>query len=310
LKNIDLSIIVPLYNEDECVHYLYKAIIEAVDPLSIIYEIIFVDDGSKDHTFDKLKDNAKNDKRVRVIKFRKNYGQTSAMAAGISHANGKILVTMDGDLQNDPTDIEKFLKKMEEGHDIVCGWRHKRRDDLITRKIPSLIANWIIGKITGVPIKDNGCSLKAYRAEIIKQIPLYSDMHRFIPAMTSMAGINVAELKVKHHARKHGTSKYGISRIYKVIIDLLVIKMILSFSANPIRFFGMAGFFTMVIGLILLLSPIMLYGVKFEFDFMFASGALLFFILSLFLTLVGLLGELCIKMGNIKHTTFLRKEIY
>ena len=162
------------------------------------YEILFVDDGSRDGTFRKATELAGGTARLRVIKFRRNYGQTPAMAAGIDHARGKILITMDGDLQNDPADIPKFLEKITEGNDIVCGWRHKRQDKLISRKIPSVIANRLIGRITGVPIKDNGCSLKAYRADIIKSIPLYSDMHRFIPAMTSMAGTKVAEIKVNH----------------------------------------------------------------------------------------------------------------
>jgi glycosyltransferase involved in cell wall biosynthesis len=214
----DLSIIVPLYNEEESVGPMYQAIVGAVDPLGIPYEIVFVDDGSRDGTFRKAADLAEKDRRLRVVKFRRNYGQTAAMAAGIGHARGRILVTMDGDLQNDPADIPKFLEKMEEGYDIVCGWRHRRQDKLVSRKIPSIIANRIIGKITGVPIRDNGCSLKAYRAEIIKSIPLYSDMHRFIPAMTSLAGTRIAEIKVSHHARKFGVSKSrrscpsGISR--------------------------------------------------------------------------------------------------
>ncbi len=175
------------------------------------------------------------------MKFRRNYGQTPAMAAGIQEARGRVLVTMDGDLQNDPADIALFLEKIDEGNDIVVGWRFNRQDKLITRKIPSRIANWLIGRITGVPIKDNGCSLKAYRAALIKKIPLYSEMHRFIPAMASIAGPRIAEIKVRHHARQFGQSKYGLSRIYKVLLDLMVIKTVASFTARPLLWFTHAG---------------------------------------------------------------------
>jgi glycosyltransferase involved in cell wall biosynthesis len=303
----DLSVIVPLYNEEESVGPLYMAIVGALEPLGMIYEILFVDDGSRDGTFFKAKELAERDARLRVIRFRRNYGQTPAMVAGIEYARGKVLVTMDGDLQNDPADIPKFLEKINEGNDIVCGWRHKRQDKLISRKIPSKIANFIIGKITGVPIKDNGCSLKAYRAEVIQSIPLYSDMHRFIPAMTSMAGTKVAQLKVNHHARQFGVSKYGISRIYKVIIDLLVIKTLLSFSTRPLHLFAIGGLISMLLGgtvLSLSLSGWLRGGG--EFDFMAASGALLFFILAFYFLLVGLLCELINKTGNFRSLAHLK----
>ena len=305
--SLDLSVIVPLYNEEESVGPLYKAIIGALEPLGMIYEILFVDDGSRDGTFGKAKELAEQDTRLRVIRFRKNYGQTPAMVAGIEHARGKVLITMDGDLQNDPADIPKFLEKINEGNDIVCGWRHKRQDKLISRKIPSKIANFIIGKITGVPIKDNGCSLKAYRAEVIQSIPLYSDMHRFIPAMTSMAGTKVAQLKVNHHPRKFGVSKYGISRIYKVIIDLLVIKTLLSFSTRPLHLFAIGGLISMVLGgSILFLSLSGWLRGRGDFDFMTASGALLFFILAFYFLLVGLLCELINKTGNFRSLAHLK----
>ena len=305
-----LSIIVPLYNEEGCIQPLYEAITKAIDPLNINYEMIFVDDGSKDGTFRKSKMLAEKDNRLRVIKFRKNYGQTPGMAAGIDHAQGKILVTMDGDLQNDPSDIPMFLKEIEDGVDVVCGWRHKRQDKLVTRKIPSIIANWIIGKITGVPTRDNGCSLKAYRAEVIKGVPLYSDMHRFIPAMASLAGIKVTELKVRHHARKFGVSKYGISRIYKVIIDLLVIKMILSFSSKPLRLFGGGAVISMFAGFLFMIgatsnvsegNPVI--------NFMIASSALLLFILSFFLIVVGLVCELVNNTGNFRSLSHLKIRV-
>ena len=215
-----LSVIVPFFNEQDSVAPLYLAIIGAVEPLGISFEMVFVDDRSTDATLARAVTLARADSRVRIVKFRRNYGQTAAMAAGLEHARGAILVTMDGDLQNDPADIKDLLAKIDEGFDIVVGWRYERQDKLLSRKIPSRIANWIIGKVTGVPIKDNGCSLKAYRASVIKAIPLYSEMHRFIPAMASMAGPRIAEIKVRHHARQFGVSKYGLSRIYKVALDL------------------------------------------------------------------------------------------
>ena len=239
--HMDLSIIVPLYNEEDSVTPLYDAIVKSVDRMALNYEILFVDDGSKDNTVPVASELAAQDKRLRVVKFRRNYGQTPAMAAGIDNAIGKILVTMDGDLQNDPDDIPELVHKIEQGYDIAVGWRHNRQDKLITRKIPSRMANWLIGKITGVPIKDNGCSLKAYRADVIKNIPLYSEMHRFIPAMTSLAGTKIAEIKVKHHAREFGESKYGLTRIYKVLVDLITIKTILFSFSRPLTIFAIVA---------------------------------------------------------------------
>jgi len=194
---VDLSIVVPLYNEQDSVTPLFSAITEALKLVNGEVEIVFVDDGSNDKTFDVAARLAATDARLRVVKFRRNYGQTPAMAAGIDIARGQLIITMDGDLQNDPADIPRLVAKMEEGYDIVVGWRFDRKDKLISRKIPSRIANWLIGKVTGVPIKDNGCSLKAYRADVIKHVPLYSEMHRFIPAMaTSQLSNSAISLKI------------------------------------------------------------------------------------------------------------------
>ena len=195
----DLSIIVPLYHEEENVHLLHQAICAAVRPLGLRTEIVFVDDGSKDRTFERCLELPRTDPDLRIVKFRRNAGQTAAMAAGIDHARGEVLITMDGDLQNDPQDIPLFLEKIAEGYDLVVGWRHDRQDHW-SRVLPSKVANWLIGKVTGVPIKDNGCSLKAYRADLIKNIPLYNEMHRFIPAMASLAAPRIAQIKVRHHA--------------------------------------------------------------------------------------------------------------
>ena len=299
---MDLSIIVPLYNEEACVQPLYEAIVKAVQPLGLEYEILFVDDGSRDNTIPTALKLAEQDKRLRLIIFRRNYGQTPAMAAGIDHACGKVLVTMDGDLQNDPGDIAMLLEKIEEGYDIVVGWRYKRQDKLITRKIPSYIANWIIGKITGVPIKDNGCSLKAYKAGVIKKIPLYSEMHRFIPAMTSLAGTRIAEVKVMHHARQFGVSKYGLSRIYRVLIDLITVKAILSFFSRPLMAFGVFAFIASIIGLSASMAGLLL--ISSESSTVFLSVGFLYIALAMILLLWGLLGELVYRTGDLKLEHF------
>jgi glycosyltransferase involved in cell wall biosynthesis len=301
MNTIDVSIIVPLYNEQESVKDLYNKIKKSVDSLGIPYELIFVDDGSVDDTFPLANKLALQDTRLKVIKFRKNFGQTPAMVAGLQHAKGNILITMDGDLQNDPRDISNFITKINEGYDIVVGWRQKRKDKLITRKIPSKIANWLIGKVTGVPIKDNGCSLKAYRHHIITHIPLYSEMHRFIPAMASIAGIRIAEIKVRHHPRKYGQSKYGLSRIYRVMLDIISIKTLISFSNRPLLEFGIISmplfilslfFFFLTIGRFFLVpgeSVVVLLGVS-----------LLLGSLASFLVLSGILCELIYHSGNLK----------
>src|SRR5512134_1523458 len=230
---VDLSIILPIYNEEQNIRLLYDRIVNVIDRMNASAEILMVDDGSTDTSFDVMALLAAQDARVRVIKFRRNSGQTAAMTAGIEFARGRVLVTMDADLQNDPDDIPNLVRKLDEGYDVVVGWRQRRKDAFVTRIIPSKIANFLIGKVTGVPIKDNGCSLKAYRATIIKSVPLYAEMHRFIPAMASLVGARTFQLPVRHHERKHGVSKYGLSRIYKVLLDLIKIRMLLKFAARP-----------------------------------------------------------------------------
>ena len=299
---MELSVIAPLYNEEASVGLLYDAIVQAIRPLDIDYEILFVDDGSSDNTIPEVIKLAEKDSRLRIIKFRRNYGQTPAMAAGIDHARGNILVTMDGDLQNDPGDIPMLLDKITEGYDIVVGWRHKRQDKLITRKIPSRIANWMIGKITGVPIRDNGCSLKAYKADVIKNIPLYSEMHRFIPAMTSLAGTRIAEVRVRHHARKFGESKYGLSRIYNVLIDLITIKTILSFFSRPLIAFGSVAVPAALIGILAIIAG--LFQVSASNGIVLFSVGLLYTALAIVLLLWGVLGELVYRTGDLKLEHF------
>tara|TARA_R110001592_G_scaffold363375_1_gene686361 strand:+ start:1031 stop:2026 length:996 start_codon:yes stop_codon:yes gene_type:complete len=294
-----LSVIAPLYNEEESVIHLHKAIRDALDPTGIDYEILFVDDGSKDKTVAVCRTLTEQDPRLRLVQFRRNYGQTPAMAAGIDNARGKILVTMDGDLQNDPSDIPMMLEKLEEGYDIVVGWRHNRQDKLITRKIPSIIANRLIGKVTGVPIKDNGCSLKVYRAEIMKEMPFYNEMHRFIPALLSVSGTRVAQVKVKHHARQFGESKYGLSRIYKVLLDLLTIKTILSVTNHPTTWFGKLSLAPFIISFLcsLFIGSQALEG---ENIIISSSIALIFFSLGVFMLSLGFLCELIYQKGDLK----------
>jgi len=220
----EVSVCVPVYNEEESVALLIDAITAALEPLGRSFEIVLVDDGSCDDTVALLRDIAAADPRLVVICFQRNCGQTAAMMAGIDHARGRYLVTMDGDLQNDPADIPMMLEKLEEGCDLVVGFRVNRQDKFLSRKLPSKIANWLIGRVTGLPILDNGCSLKVYRADVIKRVPLYSDMHRFIPAMTTPMGARIAQVGVRHHARRYGVSKYGLSRTFKVLLDLMTIK--------------------------------------------------------------------------------------
>lgn len=229
-----LSIVIPVYNEEENVIPLFEKIQTACEIINETYEIIFVDDGSKDNTFKVLTELHKTVSHLQVIQFESNAGQTAAMAAGFEFSKGKRIISMDGDLQNDPSDIPKLLEKLDEGYDLICGWRKERQDKLWTRKVPSIVANWIIGKVTGVHIHDNGCSLKAYRASVIKQVTLYGEMHRFIPAMSTVVGARIAEIVVTHHPRRFGKSKYGLGRIWRVMLDIIAFKFIISvFQGNP-----------------------------------------------------------------------------
>lgn len=302
---IEVSIVVPLYNEQDSVTLLYERITEAMGALGPACEILFVDDGSRDRTLEIAADLAARDPRLKVVEFRGNYGQTPAMAAGIDLARGRFIVTMDGDLQNDPADIPLMLAELTEDYDMVVGWRQNRQDKLITRKVPSWIANRLIGKVTGVPIKDNGCSLKIYRASVIKQVPLYSEMHRFIPAMASIAGARVREVPVRHHARQFGESKYGLSRIYKVLLDLLAIKTITAFAQRPLVWFGFLalpvallsfGFFIAAVG------PLAAGGEAFSLPF--AGTSVLLAALALFLLMGGALGELIYSTGDVDMSQY------
>ena len=302
-----LSVIVPFFNEQDNIEPLYRSIIAAVEPLQISFEIVFVDDGSRDTTLVRAVAIARTDPRVVVVKFRRNYGQTAAMAAGVAYANGAVLVTMDGDLQNDPADIGKLVAKIAEGFDIVVGWRHQRQDKLLSRKLPSQVANWIIGKVTGVPIKDNGCSLKAYRAAVIKAIPLYSEMHRFIPAMASIAGPRIAEIKVRHHPRRFGTSKYGLSRIYKVLLDLLVIKTVTGFASRPLWWFTLLSLPALALSLAAFAYAAFAVLVRgTDMPLPVAGAGLIFGAGAVMLMSSGAIGELVFKLGEVREPDFAR----
>lgn len=305
----DLSIVVPFLNEEESISHMYDAVIAAVEPLERPFEVIFVDDGSTDRTLEIARDLAANDERLRILSFRRNYGQTPAMAAGIDHARGRVIVTMDGDLQNDPRDIGALLGKIEEGYDLVVGWRHDRQDKLISRKIPSILANRLIGKVTGVPIKDNGCSLKAYRAEMIQNLPLYAEMHRFIPAMAAIAGPRIAEIKVRHHARNFGSSKYGLSRIYKVLLDLLTIRTLTGFFSRPALWFSLLGLPFAILGIVLSVTTAFTFFSTGSLPLPLAGTGLLMMALAVFLFFNGVLGELVYHTGDTRTEDFAKMSI-
>ncbi len=301
--SIYLSIVIPLYNEEDSVEELLARILEVGKEFDFPYEIIFVDDGSKDKTWDLIGQLKETTPHLRAIKFRRNYGQTSAMAAGIEYAWGQIIVTMDGDLQNDPSDIPLLLKKIDEGFDIVSGWR-KNRKDHFSRVIPSRIANAIISFTTGVRLHDYGCSLKAYRKECINSLKAYGEMHRFFPALASMTGARVTEVPVTHHPRIYGVSKYGFNRIFKVFSDIFAMNLIIRFSSMPLKGFAVCSlpFFlsTMLFGL--------LAGLALIFDW--TSGKALFFFIatalsgmaSVHLVILGVLGELIVGTSDLSHT--------
>lgn len=249
--SLDVSIIIPLYNEEENVMLLHAKLLHVLQKQLFSYEIIYVDDGSRDDTILKLKRIILNDSHVRVVQLRRNFGQTAAISAGVAHSTGKILVFMDGDLQNDPVDIPRLLEKINEGYDVVSGWRKNRKDAKLSRKLPSWIANRLISKVTGVYLHDYGCTLKAYRREIFEHIRLYGEMHRFIPAYAALAGANITELEVTHHPRQFGVSKYGISRTVRVILDLVTVKFLGSYGTKPLYAFGIPGLLALLTGSVL-----------------------------------------------------------
>lgn len=247
----DVSVVVPMYNEVDSVPPLLEAIATTMLAQQLSYEIICVDDGSTDGSPELLKQLAQTRTDLRAVLLRRNYGQTAAMSAGFNYARGKAIVSLDGDLQNDPVDIPRLLAKLEEGYDLVSGWRQNRQDATLTRLLPSKIANWIIGQVTGVRIHDYGCSLKAYRSELLADMNLYGELHRFLPALAFIEGARIAELPVCHHARQFGRSKYGLWRTFRVLMDLLTIWFMKKFLTRPMHVFGLLGLFAMFIGIVI-----------------------------------------------------------
>ena len=245
-----VSIVVPVYNEEESIPMLYQRLTAALTALGHPYEIIAVDDGSRDRSFLLLKQIAEADPHLHVVRFRRNFGQTAAFSAGFDRARGDVVVTIDADLQNDPADIGRLLDKMDEGYDVVSGWRARRQDPFLNRRLPSIIANGLISRVTGVDLHDYGCSLKAYRTEVLHGIRLYGELHRFIPAIASWQGVAVTEMPVNHAARQFGKSKYGIGRTTRVLLDLLTVRFLLRYGTRPMQLFGLMGLISMFFGLV------------------------------------------------------------
>lgn len=291
---MNFSIVVPIFNEQDNIEALYGAITAALDISDTSYEIILVDDGSTDASYSALQQIAARDERFKVIRFRRNFGQTAAMSAGFNAAKGAIIIPMDGDLQNDPADIPRLMEKINEGYDVVSGWRRERRDTFINRTLPSMLANGLISMMTGVHLHDYGCTLKAYRREVLEGINLYGEMHRFIPALASQVGARVTELPVKHHPRLYGKSKVGISRTMRVILDLMTVKFLLAYSTKPIQLFGKWGIYTLMAGF--LSGTATLYMKLFEHTSMNRNPLLILTAFLLFMgvqfIVLGLLGEL------------------
>ena len=293
---VRISVVVPFYNEEQSVGEVYRRLKSALDGLD--YELIFVDDGSSDGSYQALREVWEKDReKVRVIRLRRNFGQTAALQAGFDKARGEVIVTLDGDLQNDPGDIPGLLKKMEEGYDLVSGWRRKREDPLFSRRIPSFLANRLISFLTGVRLHDFGCTLKAYRSEIIKQIDLYGEMHRLIPVLASWMGARIAEMEVSHRRRLWGRSKYSISRTLTVVLDLITLKFFLSYFTRPIHIFGLGGL--VCLGLSLVAGAILIF-MKLYQGVDMTGNPLLFLTIILVIVgiqfiVLGLLGEVGVR---------------
>lgn len=298
---MDLSIVIPFYNEEDSIRPLYDAVVDAMSGLSYTFELILVDDGSKDGTLNKMLEVAKVDSRLKVVKLKKNYGQTTGLHAGFQNAIGKYIVTMDGDLQNDPADIGAMMAKLGEGNDICLGWRENRQDSAFSRLLPSKIANWLVRTVTGIPVKDNGCAIRSYKAETINKFPMYSEMHRLLPVINALTGASFTQIPVKHHARQFGSSKYGLSRIYKVILDLIALKTVFSSFNRPL--FGFGGI-VILSGILFSLSTVItgttwFFNPGYPLVVLLGTSALLG-ILTFTLVFLGIICHLIYKSGNLK----------
>jgi glycosyltransferase involved in cell wall biosynthesis len=297
-RGLDLSVVIPLFNEEANVEPVVAELLTALEA-GLACEVLLVDDGSSDGTLARASDCARRDSRIRVLKLRRNYGQTAAMAAGIAHSRGRILVTMDGDQQNDPADIPRLLAQLDRGYDVVVGWRRARRDHWLTRRVPSMAANRLIGLITGIPIHDNGCTLKAFRAAVIREIPLYAEMHRFIPAMASVTGARIGEIEVNHRPRRRGVSKYGLARTYRVLLDLVTVHLISGFAVRPLLWFALLALPMSGLGfglLVLQAIDISLYDRSLSLPI--AGSGVLFLSCALILVMSGVLAELAYRLGD------------
>ncbi len=295
-----VSVVIPIYNEAASIHPLIDGLITTLETLQQPYEIIAVDDGSRDESFALLRDRAAYTPQLRVVRLRRNFGQTAAFAAGFDRARGQIVVTIDADLQNDPADIPRLLDKLDEGYDVVSGWRANRHDAWLSRRVPSVLANRLISAVTGLQLHDYGCSLKAYRREVVQNLALYGELHRFIPAIASWQGIAVTELPVTHHPRRFGSSKYGIGRTLRVLLDLVTVRFLLSYATRPMQFFGLIGLGLMSLGIVTLGY---LAGVKFLLHQTIGERPLLLvgvmvIVLGMQFLSIGLIGEMLVRTTN------------
>jgi glycosyltransferase involved in cell wall biosynthesis len=295
-ETLALSVVAPLYNESQNVRPLVEWILQALETYAGSFEVILVDDGSRDGTWEEVR-TAAADPRVRGLRLGANVGQTAAMMAGFDNARGEVIVSLDGDLQNDPRDIPALVSKLDEGYDLVCGWRRQRQDKLLLRKVPSWLANRLIRRLTGVPITDNGCSLKAYRRDLLKRIPLYAEQHRFIPALSASVGARITEMPVRHHARRFGESKYGISRTLKVLVDLITLKMITTFRSRPLLGFGLASL--PALGIALVFGAFWIFSLSFGPEkavaLVFPGAGLLALGVAFYLFMLGLVAEVALN---------------
>ena len=293
---LTVSIVVPFHNEEDNINELYSRLHSVMEDVDWEYQFVFVDDGSTDLTYKRLRDLAAIDARVAVVRLRRNFGQTAALAAGFAHCTCDYVIAMDGDLQHDPTEIPKFLEKLSEGYDVVSGWRKHRVDNLLLRKIPSRCANWLMAKLSGVNIHDFGTTFKAYRRELLSQLPLYGEMHRFIPALASAYGASICEIPIQNKHRKHGISHYNLSRTFRVMFDLLTIRFLLRYMSRPLHFFGRLGLINMSAGsavaLCLLMSKLLYRTNVVEQHALLLVFAAVLVLLGLQLVALGLLGEL------------------
>jgi glycosyltransferase involved in cell wall biosynthesis len=294
---VQVSVVIPVYNEEGCIVRVLQELRDAMDPLGMTYEVLVVDDGSTDSTFERLVEVKDHFKSLRVIRLRRNYGQTAALSAGFDRARGEYIVTMDGDGQNDPRDIPLLIRKLEEGYDLVSGWRQLRQDALISRKLPSYIANRIVAQVTGIRTRDLGCALKIYRAEILRDISMYGDLHRFMPALVHQVGGRIAEIPVRHHPRVTGRSKYGLSRTKRVILDLMTVRFLMSFGTRPMHFFGSWGLrclgLSALMGVFTVVTRVLDWRTLTRNPFLYLT--LVCFLLGIQFISLGLLGEINIR---------------